>query len=167
MCHCLPSRKTIFQIGYRTFMIYLFKHYHFLLSPESHNCNTLVPYICIDFFHIFLFFLFIYFHLFSVFLYVYVYILKLSPLSLKLRQRQLVHSRDKESQCKDGDLASTRTVAGMGLFNTQNNAWSRWGAQWLFLEAGRETREEEEEKYLEPSTATVGMEYYVTNQAWP
>lgn len=55
-------------------MIYLFKHYDFLLSPESHNGNTLVPYICIDFFHI-LFFLFIYFHLFSVFLYVYVYIL--------------------------------------------------------------------------------------------
>lgn len=29
----------------------------------------------------------------------------------------------------------------------------------------RETREEEEEKYLEPSIATVGMEYYGTNQA--
>ena len=33
----------------------------------------------------------------------------------------------------------------------------------MFLEAGRETREEEKEKYLEPSTATVGMEYYETN----
>uniref|UniRef100_A0A4W2H9T7 Alpha-1,3/1,6-mannosyltransferase ALG2 n=1 Tax=Bos indicus x Bos taurus TaxID=30522 RepID=A0A4W2H9T7_BOBOX len=45
-------------------------------------------------------------------------VLKLSRLFLRLRQRQLVHSRDKESQCKDADLESTQTVAGMGLFNT-------------------------------------------------
>lgn len=101
-------------------MIYLFKHYHFLLSPESRSYHcTLVPYICIDFFHICLFFLFIYSSfIFSFLIRLCLYPLIKSPI-LEIETKTTSPFRDKESQCKDGDLASTQTVAGMGLFNTQ------------------------------------------------